>query len=312
MNLNKKELEKIAKEFTTLRDLLRWALTQFYQANLHFGHGTDNAWDEALYLVLSALHLPPDTRPEILDAKLLLSERQTIFNLIEKRIHDRWPVAYLTNEAWFAGLPFYVDERVIIPRSPLAELIEKQFQPWVKPDRIERILDLCTGSGCLAIACAENFNNTQIDAVDISSQALEVAKINVERYQLQSQIRLIRSNLFAAIPGQIYDLIISNPPYVSISEYTSLPREYHHEPKTALTAGEQGLDIVIEILSNANKHLSPEGILIVEVGNSEQALMQRFPQVPFSWLEFERGGGGVFLLTAEQLMTYQEVFSKES
>lgn len=288
--------------------MLRWALTQFNQAGIFYGHGTDNAWDEALYLILSSLHLPPNVNPAVLDAKLLENERRVILDLIEKRVTDRLPAAYLTKEAWFASLPFYVDERVIIPRSPMAELIEKQFEPWVRPEQVERMLDLCTGSGCLAIAAAINFHNTQVDAIDISSKALEVAKINVERHQLQEQVRLIQSDLFEAIPGQVYDLIISNPPYVGTHEYMGLPREYHHEPRLALAAGEHGLDIVIKILSQANKHLSPNGALIVEVGNSEQALMERFPEVPFLWLEFERGGGGVFLLTAEQVEAYHHVF----
>lgn len=306
---SKSDLKAVINEFSTLRDMLRWSLSQFYQANLYYGHGTDNAWDEALYLALSALHLPPDVNPAVLDARLLESERAAIVALVQKRTTERLPVAYLTQQAWFAGLPFYVDERVIIPRSPLAELIEKGFEPWVDAAAVTRVLDLCTGSGCIAIACAANLPHARVDAVELSSQALEVATINVERHHMQDQVRLIHSDLFAGVPGQIYDLIVSNPPYVGNRELSTLPLEYHHEPHMALAGGgPDGLEIVTRILQQAGQHLVPEGVLIVEVGNSQQALIERFPEVAFVWLEFERGEDGVFLLTAEQLLDYKKDF----
>lgn len=307
--LNKADLKAVLNQFTSLRDMLRWSLTQFYQANLYYGHGTDNAWDEALYLALSALHLPPNVNPAVLDARLLETERAAIIKLVQRRITERIPAAYLTQQAWFAGLSFYVDQRVIIPRSPLAELIEKGFEPWVQAETVGRILDLCTGSGCIAIACAANLPQANVDAVDVSSQALEVAQMNVNHHHMQNQVRLIHADLFTGIPGQIYDVIVSNPPYVGKAELLALPAEYQHEPQIALAGGNtDGLDVVIRILQQAEHHLSPEGVLIVEVGNSQQALIERFPEVAFVWLEFERGGDGVFLLTADQLLDYKNMF----
>lgn len=309
--LTKTDPKTVIRELVSLRDLLRWGMSQFYEANLYYGHGTDNAWDEALALVLSALHLPPDVNPAVLDARLLERERAAIVELIQKRAIERLPSAYLTRQAWFCGLSFYVDQRVIIPRSPIAELIEKGFAPWVQPENVERVLDLCTGSGCIAIACAVHMPEIKVDAVDISSQALEVARVNVERHALESQVRLIHSDLFTGVSGQIYDLIVSNPPYVGGTELAALPAEYQHEPKVALAGGGvDGLEIVIRILQQAGQHLSPQGVLIVEVGNSQQALIERFPEAPFIWLEFERGGDGVFLLTAEQLLDYKHVFQQ--
>jgi ribosomal protein L3 glutamine methyltransferase len=308
MTLPKYESSAIINELLTLRDLLRWGITQFNKANIYYGHGTDNAWDEALYLSLFALHLPPDVNPQILDAKLLRSERKAIVDLISRRVDEQIPAAYLTQQAWFAGKPFYVDERVVIPRSPIAELINNRLQPWIDPAAVEHILDLCTGSGCIAIAAALNFPEAHVDAVDISHSALEVAGINVDRYLLQDRVRLIESDLFAGISGKIYDVMLSNPPYVSEQEYAALPREYHYEPRVGLAAGEKGLDIVLRILQQAGKHLSPQGVLIVEVGNTEEIIIEKFPQIPFTWLEFEKGGGGVFLLTADQLEMYQGVF----
>ncbi len=288
-------------ELKTIRDFIRLATSKFNENGLYYGHGTDNAWDEASALVLHTLHLPPSINPTVLDARLTQEERERLAALIEKRIAGRIPVPYLTNEAWFYGMPFYVDERVLIPRSPIAELIERQFTPWILPDSVENILDLCTGSGCIAIACAQAFPHAEVDASDVSEQALAVAKINVLRHQMQDQVHLIQSDLFASIPVKQYDIIVSNPPYVSQDEMNVLPKEYLHEPSLGLAAGDQGLDMVLPILQEAEKYLKPSGILVVEVGNSEYALADAFPEVPFTWIEFERGGGGVFLLTAEQL-----------
>jgi ribosomal protein L3 glutamine methyltransferase len=288
-------------ELHTIRDFIRFAASCFGAAGLFYGHGTDNAWDEAVALVLHTLHLPRNITPQVLDANLIKDEQLKVFAMIDKRVTQKIPVPYLINEAWFAGLPFYVDERVLIPRSAIAELIENQFTPWIEHDAVHDILDLCTGSGCIAIACAKFFPSAQIDASDISSDALAVAKINTLRYSVEDQVHLHESDLFATLPKKKYDLIVSNPPYVSVEEMTALPAEYKHEPALGLAAGTTGLDIVIRILQQAANYLQPQGVLIVEVGNSEMALIEHYPNVPFTWLEFERGDGGVFMLTAEQL-----------
>lgn len=297
----KPSIVTLSRQLKTLRDLLRYSLSQFYEANLHFGHGTDNAWDEALYLALSALNLPPDVDREVLDARLLESERKKIIKLIHERVERRVPAAYLTHQAWFCGLPFYVDERVIVPRSPIAELIENEFSPWMDNNPIERVLDLCTGSGCIGIASAVYMPETLVDATDVSKSALEVAQMNANRHQVENRVNLIQSDLFQKLSGKTYDVIVSNPPYVSAKEFANLPQEYFHEPEIALKAGQTGLEIVTKILKEAHKHLSPNGILVVEVGNSETALIDKYPDIPFTWLQFSRGGDGVFLLTAEQL-----------
>jgi len=255
------------------------------------------------------LHLPHDVNPAILDANLLTEEREKLFSLISTRVKLRLPVPYLTHEAWFGELPFYVDERVLIPRSPIAELIENQFQPWVNADEVHEILDLCTGSGCIAILCAKYFPQAQVDAVDISDQALAVAKINTLRHKVEEQVHLIESDLFAKLPQKKYQVIVSNPPYVSTEEMQALPQEYLHEPKLGLEAGKLGLDCVIKILQQASDYLDAHGILVVEVGNSEINLQEHFPGVPFTWLEFERSDGGVFLLTADQLRKHQKLFA---
>ena len=299
--MEKHNFNEAVAEFVTIRDLLRWATSQFYQANLYYGHGTDNAWDEAVYLVLQALHLPPTIHSSVIDARLTKHEREHIVNLIKRRIEEHMPVAYLTQEAWFAGLPFYVDQRVLIPRSPIAELIEQQFSPWVQQQNVKRVLDLCTGSGCIAVACAMTFPEATIDATDISADALTVARMNVKRHHLEDQIELFQSDLFDMLPPNKYDLIVTNPPYVSTEEMQNLPKEYHHEPALGLAAGRNGLEIVTRILREASEFLTPDGVLIIEVGNSEAALIECFPHAPFTWLEFQRSEGGVFLLTAEQL-----------
>jgi ribosomal protein L3 glutamine methyltransferase len=295
-------------ELQTIRDYVRFATSRFHEAGLYYGHGTDNAWDEAILLVLRALHLPHDINPAVLDARLTKEEQLVLANLIEKRATDRIPLAYLIHEAWFAGLSFYVDERVLIPRSPIAEQIESQFSPWLaSPDSVEHILDLCTGSGCIAIACAKAFPRAEVDASDISSEALAVANINVLRHGVEDQVTLHESDLFAALPAKKYDIIVSNPPYVSVEEMLSLPPEYGHEPKLGLEAGVEGLDFVMRILRNAKSYLKQNGIVVIEVGNSQEALMNRLPGMDFTWLEFENDSGGVFVLTAKQLEQVAEI-----
>lgn len=295
-------------ELTTVRDYIRWAASHFNEAGLFYGHGTDNAWDEAVTLILHTLHLPSITYTTILDAKLTKPEREKINELVQKRISQRIPVPYLTHEAWFASLPFYVDERVLVPRSPIAELIEHQFQPWIEPHHVYQVLDLCTGSGCIAIACAKAFPDATVDASDLSADALAVAKINVLRHEVDDQVHLYQSDLFSSIPEKKYDIIVSNPPYVDAEEMSALPEEYRHEPDLGLKAGNDGLDIVSQILKKAHGYLNPDGILVVEVGNSEFALAEKYPDVAFTWLEFERGGGGIFLLSGHQLAEYQHVW----
>lgn len=286
----------------TIRDFIRWGASRMNGAGLHFGHGTDNAIDEAAALVLHALHLPPDLHAEYFQAQLTPPEQQAVLQLLERRIVERKPAAYLTRRAWFMGLPFYVDERVLVPRSPLAELIERHFAPWLPDSRkVERILDLGTGSGCIGIACAYAFPDAQVDVVDVSAEALEVACHNIAEHGLEDQVEAMQSDLFSALKGRHYDLIISNPPYVALEELDSLPPEYQHEPRLGLAAGVEGLDVVMEILHQASDYLNREGLLIVEVGNAQYALCEAFPDVPFTWLEFEHGGQGVFLLNAAQL-----------
>lgn len=287
-------------ELTTIRDYLRWSVSQFNEFGLFYGHGTDNAWDEAAYLILRSLHLPHDTHPSFYDATLTIKERDLLNKQLHRRVHERLPTAYLIHEAWFAEMAFYVDERVLIPRSPIAELIQQGFEPWIESEQVTDILDLCTGSGCIAIACAKAFPEAHIDASDLSHDALAVAKINVTRHEVEKHVTLYQSDLFDSLPMKQYDIIVSNPPYVDAADMAALPKEYHHEPSLGLQAGQDGLDIAIMILKNAHRYLKSNGILVVEVGNSETALTEKYPEIPFTWIEFENDSGGVFMLTAEQ------------
>lgn len=286
----------------TIRDLLRFAVSQFNKAGLHFGHGSATAYDEAAYLILKTLYLPLDQLDPFLDARVTEAECKQVLEIIERRVKDRIPAAYLTHEAWLGEFSFYVDERVIIPRSFIAELLQTQLSPWIMdPDRITTVLDLCTGSGCLAILLAHAFENAYIDAADISPQALAVAHKNVQDYGLQERIGLIESDLFSALQGKRYDLIISNPPYVNAESMAQLPQEYRHEPDNALASGEDGLDATRQILRQAARHLTDDGILVVEIGHNRDALEQAFPRLPFTWLETSAGDGFVFLLQKDQL-----------
>ena len=288
-------------DLMTIKDYIRWGASRFVQAQLSFTHGMASAIDEAAYLVLHTLHLPVDTPSLYFDSRLTAEERQAVAAILQQRIETRKPAAYLTHEGWFCGLPFYVDERVLVPRSPLAEYIEKQFAPFIDPAEVESILDLCTGRGCIGIACAYAFPQAQVDLSDISPDALDVAAINIQRHQVGAQVQAIQSDLFAQLQGRQYDLIVSNPPYVDAQDMASLTDEFRYEPELGLASGEDGLAHVRRILRDAAEHLTPHGLLVVEVGNSQFALREAYPEVDFHWLEFERGGEGVFLLSAEQV-----------
>jgi ribosomal protein L3 glutamine methyltransferase len=303
-------MEFSADPLLSIRDFIRWGASRFQEARLHFGHGTDNALDEAVSLVLHALHLPPDLPPAYLEARLTPVEREAVLSLLRRRVEERVPAAYLTHRAWFAGLEFYVDERVVVPRSPFAELIEKDLHPWVAPQQILRILDLCSGSGCIGIAAAMHLPHTRVDLVDLSESALAVARRNLVEFGLGERVRVLRSDLFEALAGERYDLILSNPPYVAAEELAALPEEYQREPPLGLAGGPDGLDLVRRILRDARHHLEPGGAIILEVGNSAAALEWAYPEVPFLWLELERGGDGIFLLTAGQLQGLSGVFER--
>lgn len=286
----------------TLRDYVRWAASRFNEAGLVFGHGTDNAFDEAAALVLHTLHLPPSIADPYWDARVTRGEADAILARAQRRVRERLPLPYITGEAWFAGLSFHVDRRVLVPRSPIAELIESGFTPWLNPDAVTRVLDIGTGSGCIAVGCAHAFPEARIDAGDVSADALAIAELNVRRHGVQHQVNILVSDVYEGLETNVrYDLIVANPPYVDALDMAALAPEYRHEPRLGLEAGEDGLDVVRRILAGAAARLNPGGVLVVEVGNSEAAVSRTWPDLPFLWLEFERGGHGVFLLTAEQL-----------
>lgn len=291
----------------TVRDHIRWAVSRFHEADLFFGHGTDNAWDDARQLVLGALHLPFETADSYLDCRLEEDEQQHVLELIRRRVEDRVPTAYLLGEAWFCGLPFIVDERVLVPRSPIAELIGAGFEPWL-PAEPMRILDLCTGSGCIGIACAYVFPESEVVLGDLSFDALEVANQNIERHGLEERVYTVQGDGYEGLPGQRFDLIVSNPPYVDAEDFAEMPAEYQHEPELGLACGDDGLDLVRRMLAEAADHLTEKGVLIVEVGNSQVHVEALYPEVDFTWLEFEQGGHGVFLLAAAQCREYQRLF----
>lgn len=292
----------------TIRDWVRWGASRFNEAGLFFGHGTDNALDEALALVLHAVFLDHDLPGSYLDSRVTEAEAEAIAALLRQRVERRIPAAYLIGRARFAGLEFIVDENVLIPRSPIAELIEEGFAPWLDPAHVSSVLDLCCGSGCIGIACAHAFPDALVDLSDISPAALEIAGRNIELHGLESRVRALRSDVYDGLDGERYDLVVSNPPYVSSVEMRGLPDEYRHEPELALEAGVDGMDVVARILAQGADYLRPGGIMVVEVGASADLLVARYPDVPFLWLDFERGGDGVFLLTVEQLEEFRDVF----
>ncbi len=307
-------------ELITIRDWIRFAVSQFEASDIFYGHGTDNAYDEAVWLIMSALHLPMDTLNNFLDARLTTSERNKLAGFIEQRITKHTPTAYLVKEAWLQGLKFYVDERVLIPRSFIAELLNHdsiasdsstsslsswQLSPWIEyPEMVESAADICTGSGCLGVLLASAFPNAAVDVIDISQDAIDVANINIENYGLQAQITAIKSNMFAALKGKKYDVIISNPPYVDAPSMAALPAEYQNEPQLALGSGVAGLDHTHTILREAANYLNDDGILIVEIGHNREALEAAYPNLVFNWLEVSSGNEFVFLLTREQLQLH--------
>ncbi len=306
--LDKIFVDEAVNELHTLQDMLRWTVSRFNAAGLFYGHGTDNAWDEAVQLVLPTLYLPLDVPPEVRDSRLTSSERHRIVERVIRRINERTPVSYLTNIAYFCGMEFFVDERVLVPRSPIGELIENRFEPFLSQEPT-RIMDLCTGSGCIGIACAHMFPEAEVDIVDISADALAVAEQNIADHGLEQQVIPLRSDLLRDVPKDKYDLLVTNPPYVDQEDMDSLPDEFRHEPELGLAAGSDGLKLVRRILANAPDYLKEDGILICEVGNSMIHMEEQYPHIPFTWLEFDNGGHGVFMLTRQQLVDCAEDFA---
>ncbi|HET8554163.1 MAG TPA: 50S ribosomal protein L3 N(5)-glutamine methyltransferase [Rhodanobacteraceae bacterium] len=296
-------------ELATIIDFIRYGASRFSAAGLTFGHSHDNPIDEATHLVLAALHLPPDIPPAYGAGKLTADERAAVLELIERRVDERVPVAYLVGETWFAGMKFKSDRRALVPRSPIVELIESGFSPWLDNRHVERALDLCTGSGCIGLAMAEYCPDWHVDIVDISADALSLARENLAFHGLESRVEAIQSDLFDNLAGRRYDFIVSNPPYVTEGEYAALPGEYAHEPKLGLTSGADGLDLCLRMLAEAPDHLTDDGVLMVEVGESEHALCRLLPQVPFAWIEFKVGLMGVFVLERRDLVEYADAIA---
>lgn len=303
----------LIKELVTLRDYLRWGVSHFSRAGIYFGHGTDNALDEALQLIQYALKLPPEVATDmLLDARLTREERALILVLFDTRVQERIPVPYLTGQAWFAGYRFRVDERVLIPRSPIAELVESGFQPWLGGQPLRRILDLCSGSGCIGIACALYDSEVQVDLLDISEPALEVARQNIRDYTLEARVEARQSDLFSSLDPRHdrYELIVCNPPYVDAEDLAAMPAEYRHEPVLALQAGVDGLDFCRRIFASAADYLEPGGLLVLELGNSGMRLEEIYPEIPFMWVEFQRGGQGVLVMTQADLLEYAPLLAR--
>lgn len=297
-------VEKAVNELHTIQDMLRWSVSRFSAADIWYGHGTDNPWDEAVKLVLPTLYLPLDIPEYMRTVRLTSSERHRIVERVIRRINERIPVSYLTNKAWFCGHEFYVDERVLVPRSPIGELINNRFAALIG-DEPQHILDMCTGSGCIAIACAYTFPDAEVDAVDISTDALAVTEQNISAHGLDHHVKPIHADLFRELPKTQYDLIVTNPPYVDADDMNDLPNEYRHEPELGLAAGHDGLKLARRILACAPDYLSEQGMLICEVGNSMVHMIEQYPDVPFTWLEFDNGGDGVFMLTKQQIIDAQ-------
>ncbi len=325
--ISPEHLQEAAETLTTIRDFIRFGVTALRQYDAHLGQGTEDFFAESSALVLQTLSLDWNADSEILDAKLLASEKAEFLQLLERRINEKVPTSYLLNLAYFFNKPFYVDERVLIPRSPIAELIENRFAPYcldengemraadnnlpvnTQPKTPQRILDMCTGSGCIAIALAYAFPDSEVDATDISKEALEVASINTEHHNMQYQVALLESDLFSKIPAENqYDLIVSNPPYVDAEDMADLPDEFRHEPELALAAGQDGLDLVRKMLAQAADYLTEDGLIVIEVGNSEWAMKQNFNTIDFHWLKFQKGGSGIFALTAAQCRQFRDLF----
>ncbi|TCQ89539.1 MULTISPECIES: 50S ribosomal protein L3 N(5)-glutamine methyltransferase [Rahnella] len=300
-------VDEAVSELHTIQDMLRWTVSRLNAANVYYGHGTDNPWDEAVQLVLPSVFLPLDIPEDMHTARLTSSERHRIVERVIRRVNERVPVAYLTNKAWFCDMEFYVDERVLVPRSPIGELINNRFA-GILQDKPQHILDMCTGSGCIAIACAYAFPETEVDAVDISADALAVAERNIDTHGIENWVTPIRSDLFRELPALQYDLIVTNPPYVDEEDMSDLPQEYRHEPVLGLASGSDGLKLTRRILACAPDYLTDNGVLVCEVGNSMVHLMDQYPDIPFTWLEFENGGDGVFMLTRQQLIDCAEHF----
>lgn len=291
------------RDLHTIKDFIRWSYSRFRKADVFYGHGTDNAWDEALQLVLGSLSLPPDFDSNLMDCALTIDEKKRILILLDKRINKRIPLPYLLGEAWFMGLPFKVTEDTLIPRSPIVSLLANEFQPWLERQP-ETILDMCTGSGCLGITAALAFEHAHVDVSDISEKALDVARENIVLHQVQDQVKAIHSDMFDSLTGRKYDLIICNPPYVDAEDYESAPVEFKHEPQLALTSGDDGLDFTRRFLQQVTHYLEDDGIVVYEVGNSEVALQAAYPNVPFVWVELEQGGNGVFVISKTELKTF--------